>query len=307
MSDISVSSSVFMWGAIGIVLVIFALIYILRLIFIKNETGLSEKYANKVWSNPLEARNKYPDVDVFKWSRTFFWVGGISALLLMIMAFNWTQYEKKIVVDLNDLTLEEEIEIEPPRTAEPPPPPPPPPPPVIEEVPEEMIEEDEAPVFEDQTITEETVIDEKPVEIKKDDAPPPPPPPPPPKPKEEEIFKVVEQQPRFPGCESKGSDKDKDQCAKEKLLEFIYKNIKYPAIARENGIQGQCVVRFVVEKDGSIANAEVVKDIGGGCGEESLRVVNLMNDMPQKWTPGKQRGVAVRVQYNLPVKFKLEN
>ena len=122
----------------------------------------------------------------------------------------------------------------------------------------------------------------------------------------EEIFKVVEQMPRFPGCENKGSEAEKKQCAQQELLKFIYKNIKYPAIARENGVEGTCVIQFVVEKDGAIADAKVVRDIGAQCGQEALRVVNLMNQKGLKWTPGKQRGRAVKVQFNLPVKFRLE-
>jgi protein TonB len=82
--------------------------------------------------------------------------------------------------------------------------------------------------------------------------------------------------------------------------------VKYPAIARENGIQGRVVVQFVVEKDGKITDANVVRDIGAGCGEEALRVVNSMNSMNQRWTPGKQRGKPVRVQFTLPVSFKLQ-
>lgn len=86
------------------------------------------------------------------------------------------------------------------------------------------------------------------------------------------------------------------------MLQFIYSNIKYPSIARENGVEGMVVVKFVVEKDGSITLPEVIRDIGAGCGQEALRVVSMM----PKWEPGKQRGRAVRVQFNLPVKFKLE-
>jgi protein TonB len=89
-------------------------------------------------------------------------------------------------------------------------------------------------------------------------------------------------------------------------LEYIYKNVKYPAIARENGIQGRVVVQFVVEKDGKITDATVVRDIGAGCGEEALRVVNSMNGMNTRWTPGQQRGQPVRVQFTLPVSFKLQ-
>ena len=116
----------------------------------------------------------------------------------------------------------------------------------------------------------------------------------------------MEQKPRFPGCENSGGNKEKEACATKKMLEFLYKNIKYPSIAKENGIEGTAVIQFVVEKDGSISDTRVVRDVSGGCGKEALRVVDMMNSMPEKWTPGKQRGRAVRVQYNLPVKFKLE-
>ena len=110
----------------------------------------------------------------------------------------------------------------------------------------------------------------------------------------------------FPGCESVGDKNERKQCAQKKMLEFIYSNIKYPPIARENGVEGTTVIRFVVEKDGSIGEPQIVRDIGAQCGEEALRVVKLMNNMPKKWNPGKQRGKPVRVYFNLPVKFKLE-
>ena len=89
-------------------------------------------------------------------------------------------------------------------------------------------------------------------------------------------------------------------------MKFIYQHIQYPAIARENGVFGTVVVQFIVEKDGTVKDAKVVRDIGGQCGAETLRVVHLMNAKGIKWTPGKQRGTPVRVQFNLPVKFKLE-
>ena len=112
--------------------------------------------------------------------------------------------------------------------------------------------------------------------------------------------------PRFPGCEDLPSKEERKQCADKKMLEFIYKNIKYPAIARENGVEGVAVVQFVVEKDGSITDAKVVRDPGAQTGAEALRVVELMKDQAITWIPGKQRGRPVRVQFNLPVKFRLE-
>jgi len=251
----------------------------------------------------ISERTKFPQVDVFRNTRTFFNYGLLTAVAFSLAALSWTTYEKKIKVDLADLVLDDEVEVEIPRTAEPPPPPPPPPPPVIQEVPDTEIIEEDQPVFENQEVTEETKV-EAPIVEKK--APPPPPPPPPPAPHEEEIFKVVEQMPRFPGCEDKGTEKEKEDCAKTKMLEYIYKNLKYPAIARENGVEGQVVLQFVVDKDGSITDTKIVRDIGAGCGSAAESVVNGMNNMGQKWVPGKQRGRPVRVLYTLPVKFKLE-
>jgi protein TonB len=107
--------------------------------------------------------------------------------------------------------------------------------------------------------------------------------------KPQEVFKVVEQMPQFPDGEAA-------------LFKFINDNIKYPAVARENGIEGKVFVKFIVEADGSVTNVEVVRDIGGGCGEEAMRVVKKF----PKWNPGKQRGRPVRVFFNLPVQFRLQ-
>ena len=111
--------------------------------------------------------------------------------------------------------------------------------------------------------------------------------------------------PRFPGCETMATVNEKKACAQEKLLAFIYANIKYHSIARENNVEGTVVVRFVVADDGTIEDAEVVREIGAGCGAEALRVVKMMNDLPERWTPGMQRGRKVPVYFNMPVKFVL--
>lgn len=103
-----------------------------------------------------------------------------------------------------------------------------------------------------------------------------------------------------------GTDKEKEACAKEKMLQYIYKNLKYPAIARENGVEGMTVLQFVVSETGKVEDVNVVRDIGAGCGEAAKKVVVAMNNLPQKWTPGKQRGRPVKVLYTLPVKFRLE-
>ena len=106
---------------------------------------------------------------------------------------------------------------------------------------------------------------------------------------EQEIFQIVEEMPAFPGGE-------------QKLMEYVAKNIKYPQIVRETGIQGRVFVGFVVEPDGSISNVKLLRGIGGGCDEEAMRVIKSL----PKWKPGKQRGKAVRVSYQIPVFFKLQ-
>lgn len=119
------------------------------------------------------------------------------------------------------------------------------------------------------------------------------------------IFKVVEEMPRFPGAGCENSElgaNAKKECADRAMLEFIYKGIKYPKAAREAGVEGIAVVSFVVDQSGKIGDAKIVRSIGGGCDEEVLR---LVGEMPN-WNPGKQRGKAVNVQMNLPIRFKLE-
>ncbi|KAA3640596.1 MAG: energy transducer TonB [Bacteroidetes bacterium] len=136
-----------------------------------------------------------------------------------------------------------------------------------------------------------------------------PPPPPPPKPAPglyQETFVVVEQMPRFPGCEDlEGSDMEKQKCSEEKMIQYVAENIQYPAEAKKAGIEGRCFIKFIVEKDGTISHIDLKRDIGGGCGQEAVRVVESMNENGLVWTPGQQRGKKVRVQYTLPVQFKL--
>lgn len=106
---------------------------------------------------------------------------------------------------------------------------------------------------------------------------------------EEEIFVFVEEYPSYPGGE-------------EALYKYLGQNIQYPDVARDNNITGTVVIRFVVEKDGSITKAAIAREIGGGCGKEALRVVNSM----PKWKPGKQSGKPVRTEFTLPVQFQLD-
>lgn len=104
----------------------------------------------------------------------------------------------------------------------------------------------------------------------------------------EKIFLVVEQPPEFEG-------------GLQELYKFLYANIRYPAQAMRMGIEGNVYVSFVVDATGQISEVQIVKGIGAGCDEETLRVVKMM----PPWKPGKQRGRPVKVRFSLPVKFKL--
>ncbi len=266
----------------------------------KLSSSLSEKYKDMKWGSPLEARDKYPEVNVFGHSGNILKLGLLLATGLMLLFFSWTRYEKETAfVFYDDYPPEEPIETTPPPTKVPKPPPPPPPP-VIQEVPDEVPIE-EQPVFLDQSVGANSKVEE-PDEVEEA---PPPPPPPPRKKEPEEIFRIVEDMPRFPGCEGESSKAAKVKCSESKLLTFINKNIQYPPIAQESGVEGVVVIQFTVEKDGSVRDIKVARDIGAGCGDEAKRVVNKMASR-FKWTPGKQRGRPVRVRFTLPVRFKLQ-
>jgi len=120
-------------------------------------------------------------------------------------------------------------------------------------------------------------------------------------PLEGEVFKVVEEMPRFPGCEEETDADLREKCAQQKLLEFVYGNLQYPEEAKQAGISGTVIAQFIVEKEGQVKNAKIVRSIGGGTDEAVLKVVNNMPD----WVPGKQRGRLVNVQFNLPIRFQL--
>ncbi len=307
MGDISMAGGPLGIAILAIVAVLIGFVFVMRNRYNNQDPdSLKQAFSNRARKSPMDGRSKYPEVDAFGLSGTFFNVGLLVAVGITILAFSWTQYEK--VIDVTDFLedLDEEIEVEPPRTAEPPPPPPPPPPPVIEEVPEEEIEEEEEVEFVDNSLEEEEEVVAPPEPEPVEEKAPPPPPPPPPEPEVEEIFTVVEEMPRFPGCEDEPDKAARKNCSDRKLLQFVQGNIKYPPIARENGVEGVTVIKFYVDKDGSVKAPELLKDIGAGCGKEAMRVVKMMNKEGIKWVPGKQRGKAVKVYFNLPVRFKLQ-
>jgi len=207
----------------------------------------------------------------------FLQIGLVFTLAAVLLAFEWRTYDRDFGdIMIRDVEEDDEMII---QTVEPPPPPPPPPP---QEVLTELIVVDDEVEVEaievdadiDLTVAIEEwvapVIEEEQVED------------------EHVIFQIVEDQPGFPG-------------GTEAMHRFLQQNIRFPAIAREAGIQGTVFVTFVVERDGSISNVRVLRGIGGGCDEEAVRVVSMM----PRWTPGKQRGRPVRVQFNMPIRFTL--
>ena len=124
---------------------------------------------------------------------------------------------------------------------------------------------------------------------------PPPPPPPPQEPvkkesKTDEVFVVVEKQPSF-------------KEGVKAMMEFIEKEMKYPLIAKENGIQGRVITNFIVEKDGSVSNSRVVRGVDPALDKEAIRIIEAMPN----WNPGLQRDERVRVRYTLPITFKLDD
>ncbi len=174
---------------------------------------------------------------------------------------------------------------------EPPPPPPPPPPPTIETVKftppvvvDKEVEEEQPPPQEKLSETNVGVVtqagDENAVE-------------PPPEvvadPDEGKVYSYVEEMPTFPGGDAA-------------LYEYLQRNIKYPPIARENGITGKVFIGFVVDKEGKITDIKILRSLGAGCDEEALRVIKSMPG----WKPGKQNGRTVAVSYSMPINFSLK-
>lgn len=224
---------------------------------------------------------KNPKADLEKRRGLYLEIGLVVILFACLAAFNIksTDADETTVFQREAVQEEEEIIIQTQEQELPPPPPPEAP----EVTTEYQVVEDDAEIKNELVVNAQ--VDENtqnieilPVQIEEEEEV-----------EETTIFTVVENDPEFPG-------------GMEALYKYLAQNIKYPQLARDNNITGKVYVTFVVERDGSIANPKVLRDIGGGCGAEAIRVIKSM----PKWTPGKQRGKAVRVQFNLPVNFSLQ-
>ncbi len=123
----------------------------------------------------------------------------------------------------------------------------------------------------------------------------------------DEIYSIVEEMPYFTSCDMANGYRAKKVCGDLNLFKFIYGNLEYPTLAKENGIEGTVVVSFVITTKGKVEDLRLLRDAGGGTGAEAMRIFRLMNDLPkgQSWTPGKHKGELTNVKYNLPVRFSL--
>ena len=209
----------------------------------------------------------------------FLEIGFIFTLAFLYLTFEYKSYDKVIYQNIQRVVdnISEEIIPITEQRVEPPPPQPPPQVTLINVVDNDVEIENEVEVNiefdEDVAMGEyEFIEEEEEEEIE-----------------EEQIFLVVENMPEYPGGEAE-------------MYNFIGKHIEYPRIAKESGISGRVFISFVVERDGSVTDVHILRGIGGGCDDEAIRVIKAM----PKWTPGKQRGKPVRVQYRMPIKFTLQ-
>ena len=223
---------------------------------------------------------KSPKADLEGKKTTNLLIGAILTLAILFIGFEWSERDKKVTTDtgIAEVEFEEEIipitEQEQPQQA-----PPPPEAPKAEEVIEIMdndskVEESTIQASDDTQAAVE--VKYTPVEVEEEEV------------DEQQIFTIVEENPEFPGGMA--------ECYK-----WINKNLNYPTISAENGVQGRVTVNFVVNADGSIVDVKVLRGVDPYLDKEAVRVVSKM----PKWKPGKQRGKAVRCSFNLPVRFKL--
>lgn len=212
----------------------------------------------------------------------FFLLGLVIALGATLLAFEWTTKSSKAESLGSIMSMEVEEQIIPiTREQEIKPPPPPPPPKVVEVlniVDDEEEIEDEL-IIEDSGADEETIVEVKPViETEEEEEIP-----------ADHIFTIVEDPAEFPG-------------GTRALYSFINKNVRYPVIAQENGIQGRVFVKFVVNEQGKVSNAEILRGPDASLNNEALRVINSLPD----FKPGRQRGKPVKVFYNASINFTLQ-
>ncbi|PIF03471.1 MAG: energy transducer TonB [Draconibacterium sp.] len=224
---------------------------------------------------------KSPKADLERKRVLFLEIGLAIALGVVWLMFEWSNDPGKVdeIKFAMDQELEEDVVIT--RQDVPPPPPPPPPPPkqqvadVIEVTKEKLDVKDEIQV--DAEADEEEEVEVQEIEEEEEVI------------EETKVFIRVEQMPVFPG-------------GIKALLKYLGKNINYPQVAADNGVQGKVYLKFVVEKDGRVGEVVVQRSPDKLLEKEAVRVVKTL----PKFKPGMQRGKPVRVWYQVPVTFRLQ-
>ncbi|MBP5418410.1 MAG: energy transducer TonB [Bacteroidales bacterium] len=214
--------------------------------------------------------------------KTFFTEIGLAISLgIVLVAFEWTSRDVQIVIDAlpTEFTVEEDLvpvttQDEQPKLL--------PPPPKLADI--INITDNDAEIDEDlelinSEIDDNTEISYQNIEVEAEDE----------EDDDNAIFFTAEEMPIFPGGESA-------------LMKYLAQSVKYPAIAQDNGVQGRVFVSFVIDKNGDVTDVKVMRPTDPNLDKEAIRVVKSM----PKWTPGKQRGKAVKVSYTVPINFVLQ-
>ncbi|MGB1089219.1 MAG: energy transducer TonB [Schleiferiaceae bacterium] len=221
--------------------------------------------------------------------KSLFLLIGLTASLAMTLFFLELKSYESGPGDLGTMSYddEDEIAIITNRTPPPPPPPPPPAPPEVIQIVEDDLEIEE--VEFESTETDESEVIEIVEEVPEE---------------EDEIFNfaVVENKPIYPGCENLATEDEKFMCFNQEIMKHIGKNFDFPELARQMGIQGKVYVNFVIEKNGKVSNVTIARGVDKLIDDEAIRVIKLL----PKFTPAKQRGKPVRMQYTVPINARLQ-
>ena len=229
----------------------------------------------------MEAK-KSPKADLENKKTLFIQVGLVIALVLCLLAFNWTTGQKNdsVFEGMTEQAIEEE---QIPVTEEIPPEQAPPPEVTVtdlfEIVQDDVVLTDEVSFDDDETTEDKVVEIYAPVSLQAEEEA-----------TEEEVFVIVEDMPKF-----KGGDINK-------FREWVQKRVRYPEIASENGIQGRVYITFVVETSGLVSSVSVTRSVDALLDEAAKEAV----EASPKWEPGMQRGRPVRVRYSIPIIFQIE-
>jgi TonB family protein len=120
----------------------------------------------------------------------------------------------------------------------------------------------------------------------------------------QDVYAEVDNMPRFPGCEDL-PEAERGTCSNDKFFKYVYENLKYPQEDSKKGIEGMVMAKFTIQTDGHVANAQIIRGVSPRMDAEVLRIINGMNQMPERWIPGSDKGQIVPVEFTLPVKFAL--